>query len=66
MVSVMVYPFEALNYRPGEGPRSRRMGTSEAISRIHGAKPIMDSGVEIDESQLDPDLPGMTPVDFKP
>jgi hypothetical protein len=41
------------------------MGTLERIGKIQGAKPLMDKGIEIDESQLDPNEPGLTAVDFR-
>jgi len=66
MARLKVYPFEVLNYTPEQSPRSGRFGTLDAIGKLHGAKAIMAKGVEIDESQLDPDFPGMTRKNFEP
>jgi hypothetical protein len=65
MARVMVYPFERHDISSDQSP-SIRYGTLEAIRRMHGAKPIMNKGVEIDEDELDPDLPGTALRDFKP
>ncbi len=60
MARVMVYRFEVLNYLRKQNPRSSQMGTLKAIGDLHGAKPLMESGIEIDEAEFDPDFPGMT------
>lgn len=65
MARVTVYPFKRYDVSSDQSPPTR-YGTLDAIRKMHGAKPIIGKGVEIDEAQLDPDLPGMTPRDFKP
>jgi hypothetical protein len=49
--------------------RSPRMGTLkgiQTIAKVSGAKPVLDKGVEIDESQLDPRADGLTFPNFVP
>lgn len=69
MARVMVYPFEVYNINLGEYILCPRMGTLEriqAIAKASGAKPYLDRGIEIDQSQLDAYAPGLTAQDFQP
>jgi hypothetical protein len=62
MARLTVYPFRVYDISSDEEKLSRRMGTIDAIAKIHGAKALLERGVEIDKSRLDPGYPGLTPA----
>jgi hypothetical protein len=66
MARVKVYPFRVYDINKDDGVPSRRMGTLNAIEKIHGAKAVMEGEVEINDAQLDPGYTGLTPIDFRP
>lgn len=69
MARVTVYPFDVFDMKEDRYERSPRMGTLkgiQTIAKVSGAKPVLDKGVEIDESQLDPRADGLTFPNFVP
>ena len=65
MATVTVYRFRKYDIASDQKIVSRRMATRESINAIRG-EVIEGTGVEIDDSRLDPMMDGMTPIDFLP
>jgi hypothetical protein len=65
MATVTVYRFRKYDIASDQNIVSRRMATREAIDANCGVV-IDGTGVEIDDSRLDPMIDGMTPIDFVP
>jgi hypothetical protein len=66
MSLVTVYRFEVYDITTDGYTRSQRWGTREAIAAIAGARPLEDTGTEIDEAQLQSDIAGLTVRGFNP
>jgi hypothetical protein len=65
MTKVTVYRFTIYDITTDENRISKRMGTLEGIERVCGT-PIEGTAVEIDASELDPEIVGLTPRDWRP
>lgn len=65
MSTVTVYRWQKYDITSDGVQRSRRWAMLDAIERACG-EPVDRVGVEVDESELDPDTPGMTPRDWTP
>jgi hypothetical protein len=63
---VAVYQFEIYDVQHDEMKRSRRWGTREAIERIAHGIVLEDSATEVDQFEVDSDIPGLTEKDFIP
>lgn len=61
-----IYQFEIYDAQNDEIKKSSRWGTRYAIETIAHGKVLEDSAFEIDESEVDTDIPGMTEKNFVP
>jgi hypothetical protein len=65
MSRVTVYRWRKYDIVMDENQKSRRWATLDAIERA-GGEPVDYVGCEIDEAELDPSTPGMTPRGWTP
>lgn len=65
MTKVKIYQFRKYDISIDSHRKSRRWGTKEAIARVQG-EPLEETGIEVDESALSDDAPGMTAIGFMP
>lgn len=63
MATVTVHKWKIYDVTTDECRTSRRMATIDAIEWAHG-EPIEGTAREVDTSELDPAITGMTPRDF--
>ena len=60
----MVHRWRRYDIATDENIGSRRYGTEEAIEKFCG-EVIPGTAIEVDENDLNPNFPGMTPRDFR-
>ena len=65
MSKVTVHMFRVYDAQTDEFLVSRRMATTEAIARARG-EAVQGTAFEIDVTDLDPGIDGMTPRGFQP
>jgi hypothetical protein len=65
MRKMVVFKFQKYSIDSDQIRESRRYGTRDAIKKI-GGEVIEGSEIEIDASQLDKEMDGFTPRDFRP
>ena len=65
MSNVTVHRWRLYDIASDQTVISRRLATQEAIDRARG-EAIPGTAVQVSESDLDPDCPGMTPRNFEP
>ncbi len=66
MRKITIYQFEVYNAQDDQMIKSRRWGTSEAIEQIAHGRMLRNTAVEVDESAVASDIPGLTEKDFIP
>jgi hypothetical protein len=66
MKKVKVYRFEMFDIRTDMYQQSSRFGTLEAIKEITGARVLQDKFIDVDESAVQSDIPGLTARNFHP
>lgn len=64
-MTVTVYKFEIFDINSDMFRQSRRWGTLEAIKEISG-RVLYDTAIEVDESAIASDIPGLTERNFNP
>ena len=66
MRRITIYQFEVYNPQDDQMIKSRRWGTSEAIEQIAHGRVLRNTAVEVDESAVASDIPGLSEKDFIP
>jgi hypothetical protein len=63
---IKIYQFECYDITSDQFIRSRRWATKAAIAKIPGARPLPDSGIEVEKDLVESDIEGMTEIGFNP
>ncbi len=66
MGKITIYQCEVYNPQDAQMMKSRRWGTSEAVEQIAHGRVLRNTAVEVDESAVASDVPGLTEMDFLP
>jgi hypothetical protein len=66
MAQVTIYQFQVYDIQSDEIVKSKRCGTAKAIREIVGGEILEDTAVEVEESVVRSDIPGLTAINFDP
>jgi hypothetical protein len=66
MPKITIYQFEVYDPQNDQMKKSRRWGTREAVEKITHGKVLDNTAIEVDESAVASDIPGLTEKDFIP
>ena len=66
MARVTVYRFRVYDVLSDQMRLSRRMATRESINGIARGEVLEKTAVEVEDSAVGTEIPGMTAIDFRP